>query len=186
MSWCHGGVGIVIYTDIGIMEVHSTVPCESCIISKQDVSYKLCLQCILREAIGKTPLAGCGMGKVIVHWEFSRQRQHWYLQQLHFFTHKLVLGSSSILFNKACNPFLTLCICIIIIVPLIKFQILWARILMDAVRFNSAVHLCVQIIYPIWNQSRMMFEVGGSGSAPPTTYYFLFRSNVQALVWYLS
>lgn len=78
MSWCHGGVGIVIRPDMGIVRVHSTVLCESRLI-------KVCLQRILREAISKTPplddgqeewgvaLAECGMGKVIVHGEFSRQ-----------------------------------------------------------------------------------------------------------------
>jgi hypothetical protein len=27
------------------------------------------------------------MGRVIVHGEFSQQREHWYLQQLQFFAH---------------------------------------------------------------------------------------------------
>jgi hypothetical protein len=42
MSWCHGGVGVAIHLDMGIMKVHNTVPCESRLINKQDVSYKLC------------------------------------------------------------------------------------------------------------------------------------------------
>jgi hypothetical protein len=33
MSWGHGGVGTVIHPNIGIMKVHSTVPCESHLIS---------------------------------------------------------------------------------------------------------------------------------------------------------
>jgi hypothetical protein len=43
MSWCHGGVGIAIHPDMGIMRVRNTVPCQSCCISKQDVSYKKCV-----------------------------------------------------------------------------------------------------------------------------------------------
>jgi hypothetical protein len=41
MSWCHSGVGTVAHPHTGIMKVHNTVPCESCFISKQNVSYKL-------------------------------------------------------------------------------------------------------------------------------------------------
>jgi hypothetical protein len=39
VSWCHGGV----WTVKDIMQVHNTAPCESRLISKQHVSYKLCL-----------------------------------------------------------------------------------------------------------------------------------------------
>jgi hypothetical protein len=53
MSWCHGGAEIVIHPGMGIMKVHDTVPCQSRLISKHDVSYKLCLQCILRESTEK-------------------------------------------------------------------------------------------------------------------------------------
>jgi hypothetical protein len=68
---------------MGIMKVHNCVPCKSSLMSKEDVSYKL-----WREAIGKTPplrdgqeeyglaLAGCGMGKVIVQGELSRQGEY--------------------------------------------------------------------------------------------------------------
>jgi hypothetical protein len=43
MAWCLSGVRIVIHPDMGIVKVHNTVPCESHVISKQDVSYKLCV-----------------------------------------------------------------------------------------------------------------------------------------------
>jgi hypothetical protein len=36
-------MGIVIQPDMGIVKVHNTVPCESRLIIKQDVSYKLCV-----------------------------------------------------------------------------------------------------------------------------------------------
>jgi hypothetical protein len=35
-------VGNVILSDTGVMAVHNTVPCESKLVSKQDVTYKLC------------------------------------------------------------------------------------------------------------------------------------------------
>jgi hypothetical protein len=41
MSSCHSGVGTVAHPHMGIMKVHNTVPCESCFISKQNVSYEL-------------------------------------------------------------------------------------------------------------------------------------------------
>jgi hypothetical protein len=43
MSWCHIGVGIVIHPDMGIMKVHNTIPCESCLIIKHDARHKLCV-----------------------------------------------------------------------------------------------------------------------------------------------
>lgn len=88
-------MGTVVHQDTDIM--NSTVPCEPRLIIKHNGSYRLCLQRMMREAIGKTPsiysgrkervfaLAGCGMGKVIVHGMFSRQGE--YLQQLKFFAY---------------------------------------------------------------------------------------------------
>jgi hypothetical protein len=40
---CHGAVGTVIRPDMDIMRVHNIVPCESHLIIKEDVSYKLCV-----------------------------------------------------------------------------------------------------------------------------------------------
>jgi hypothetical protein len=53
MSWCHSGVRIVSHPDMGIMNVHNTVPCKSRLISKRDVSYKLCVY----KAFCEKPLA---------------------------------------------------------------------------------------------------------------------------------
>jgi hypothetical protein len=85
----HGGVGIVIHPDMDIMKVLNTALCESRLISKQDVSYRICV-CneFLREAIGKmSPLrndqeergfafALFGVGEVTVHGAFSKQVEH--------------------------------------------------------------------------------------------------------------
>jgi hypothetical protein len=73
--------------------------CENRLNNVHDVSYKLCVyKAFLREAIGGIPplhdgqqelgvaLTGCGMCKVIVDGEFSRQGKHQYLHQLQFFT----------------------------------------------------------------------------------------------------
>jgi hypothetical protein len=53
LSWCHGGVGIVIHPDMGTIKVHSTVQCESYLISKQDVRYKLCLHWLCVKPLAK-------------------------------------------------------------------------------------------------------------------------------------
>jgi hypothetical protein len=100
ISLCHSGVGIAIHPDMGIMKVCHIGPCESHLNIEKNIRYKLCLQ----EATGKSPplhdcweewgLALTGCGEVTVHGEFSRQRQHQYVQQLQFFTHTLVLDSS--------------------------------------------------------------------------------------------
>jgi hypothetical protein len=71
MSWCHSDARIIVHPDIGIVKVHSTDPCESCLISKQDVSYKLCVyNTICKKPVAKhncqetcgLTLTGCGMG----------------------------------------------------------------------------------------------------------------------------
>jgi hypothetical protein len=41
MSWCHGGLRIVIHAEVGIKKVHDTVPCESHLLNNDYVSYKL-------------------------------------------------------------------------------------------------------------------------------------------------
>jgi hypothetical protein len=50
---CHSGVGIVIHPGMGTVKGHNTVPCESNLISKQDVCYKMCVYNI---AFCKKPL----------------------------------------------------------------------------------------------------------------------------------
>jgi hypothetical protein len=59
MPWCHGGAGIVILPDMDIMKVLNTVPCESRLISKQDVSYKLCVY----NAFCEKPLANTTLAR---------------------------------------------------------------------------------------------------------------------------
>jgi hypothetical protein len=79
MSWCLSGVEVIGHSDLVIMKFRDTDPCESRLVSKEDVNYKLCLQHILLGAIGITPrlhdgqeewaisLGGCCVGK----WLFS-------------------------------------------------------------------------------------------------------------------
>jgi hypothetical protein len=75
---------------MGVMKVHNAVSCESGLISKRDISYKLWVYnafCESHRQNTTLALAECGMGKVIVHAEFSRQGDHRYLQQMQFFAH---------------------------------------------------------------------------------------------------
>jgi hypothetical protein len=92
LMWYHGGVWIVIHPDMGIMKFHSPVPCESCLISKQDVSNKLCtynafLLAKHHPCMMVSRSEGLHSQGVTVHGEFSSQAEHWYLQQLQFFAH---------------------------------------------------------------------------------------------------
>jgi hypothetical protein len=94
--WYHGGVGTAL-PDMGIMKVHNTVPCDPRLISKQDVSYRVCVYsafCVKQNTSVARWSGGMRAytlwmwyGKVTAHGEFSRQREHRYLQQLLFLVH---------------------------------------------------------------------------------------------------
>lgn len=90
MSWCHSSVGFAIQPNMGIIKVHNEVPCESHLISEQDVSCKLCVY----NTYCKTQWSG-GV-RTCTHWmlhmssdhgEFCRQEKHRYSQQLQIFAH---------------------------------------------------------------------------------------------------
>jgi hypothetical protein len=108
-------VRIIIHPDIGIMKVHNTVPCESCLISKQDVSYKLCVyNTIRKELLANTILAQWSRDTgAYTHWmwygrsDYSRiilQTRRTPIPSAVAVLHTLVLGSSPTLLNMLTSP----------------------------------------------------------------------------------
>jgi hypothetical protein len=108
-------VRIIIHPDIGIMKVHSTVPCECCLISKQDVSYKLCVyNTIRKKSLTNTTLAQWSRDAgAYTHWmwygrsDYSRimlQTRRTLMPSAVAVLHTLGLGSSPTLLNMVTSP----------------------------------------------------------------------------------